>query len=62
MIVDQLNDLSSLILVQVSPLNWLGLHLLLRSRMGAAIAGEEFETELYRIKEDALKVWLLGNL
>jgi hypothetical protein len=30
--------------------------------MGAAIAGEEFETELYRIKEDALKVWLLGNL
>ena len=62
MIVDQLNDLSSLILVQVSPLNWLCLHLLLRSRMGAAIAGEEFETELYRIKEDALKVWLLGNL
>ena len=30
--------------------------------MGATVARVEFESELYRVEEYALEVWLLGDL
>ena len=62
MVVDKLDDLRPFLLVQGSPLDRLSLHFLLRSRMGAAVAGEEFESELYGVEEYALEVWLFGDL